>query len=111
SSISHLLSSMNTLAKNPHPCPNPSCKKGTSQNPARRIRPTLALARPPEVLDQESRPRRFSTAFPNPLPMTFRPDIELSNIKAKLPENHLNSLLSGRNALSINGWAARHTPP
>ncbi len=36
----------------------------------------------------------------------FRPDIELPNIKAKLPENHINILLSGRNALSINGSPA-----
>jgi hypothetical protein len=33
---------------------------------------------------------------------TLRPDIELPNIKAKLPENHINIFLSGRNALSIN---------
>ena len=34
---------------------------------------------------------------------TFRPDIALPNIKAKLPENPRNSLLSGQNALLING--------
>jgi hypothetical protein len=37
---------------------------------------------------------------------TFRPDIVLPNIKAKPPENYCNILLSGRNALSINGSAA-----
>jgi hypothetical protein len=36
---------------------------------------------------------------------TFRPDIDPPNIKAKLPENQLNILLSGQNALSINGYA------
>jgi hypothetical protein len=36
---------------------------------------------------------------------TFHPDIGHPNIKAKPPENHGNILLSGRNALSINGWA------
>jgi len=36
-------------------------------------------------------------------PWTFRPDIDLPNIKAKLPENPANILLSGRNALLING--------
>jgi hypothetical protein len=36
---------------------------------------------------------------------TFRPDIDPANIKAKLPENTSNILLSGRNALSINGSA------
>jgi hypothetical protein len=34
---------------------------------------------------------------------TFRPDIGVPNIKAKVPENHANILLSGQNALSING--------
>jgi hypothetical protein len=37
---------------------------------------------------------------------TFRPDIDPPNIKAKLPENKSNILLSGQNALLINGWAA-----
>src|SRR5712671_3608502 len=32
---------------------------------------------------------------------TFRPDIRPSNIRAKLPENHANILLSGQNAPSI----------
>jgi len=33
----------------------------------------------------------------------FCPDIALPNIKAELPDNYRNILLSGRNALSING--------
>jgi hypothetical protein len=36
---------------------------------------------------------------------TFRPDISRANIKANPPEIHANILLSGPNALSINGWA------
>jgi hypothetical protein len=40
-----------------------------------------------------------SNRLPQPDPWTFRPDIGPSNIKAKLPENHSNILLSGRNAL------------
>jgi hypothetical protein len=34
---------------------------------------------------------------------TFCPDIASPNIKAKLPENQSNILLSGRNDLLING--------
>ena len=34
---------------------------------------------------------------------TFRPGIGPLNIKAKPPENHGNILLSGRNALLMNG--------
>src|ERR1035438_1680521 len=36
---------------------------------------------------------------------TFHPDIGHPNIKAKPPENYGNIILSGRNALSINGSA------
>jgi hypothetical protein len=32
-------------------------------------------------------------------------DIGPPNIRANLPENHTNILLSGQNGLSINGWA------
>jgi hypothetical protein len=35
--------------------------------------------------------------------LTIRPDIGWAIIKAKPPENRVNILLSGRNALSING--------
>src|SRR5258706_11231881 len=41
-------------------------------------------------------------AAQQPRHWTFRPDITPSNIRAKLPENHSNSVLSGRNALLIN---------
>jgi hypothetical protein len=34
---------------------------------------------------------------------TFRLDIALLNIRANLPENQVNILLSGQNNLSING--------
>ena len=49
-------------------------------------------------------PRLFDTHMAagestQPKPWTFRPDIGPSNIKAKLPENPSNILLSGRTAL------------
>ena len=37
---------------------------------------------------------------------TFRPDIGVPNIRAKLPEKAVNIKIAGRNDLLINGWAA-----
>jgi hypothetical protein len=42
---------------------------------------------------------------------TFLPAIEPPNLKANLPENHANILISGQNDPSINGYALRRGNP
>src|SRR4029077_9325000 len=51
------------LPDSPNPALIDSWKKGSSQNPARSIRPRPAFSTPVEIVVQQPPPRRFHNAF------------------------------------------------